>query len=604
MQTRKPHVLSSLRDLAKNIGRLVAIAWQDQKLLMLALGSLSVAGSGIAFLRSGATALLINALASASGAGRSGLALAVVLAVIASVAPDLVGSVLEYLERQFHLSLEQKFELLFLRRKGEIDLATHEDPKFNDLLNRAEARGTFPMVDLLRSQFSNVQTIIELVIASAVLVAVDWRLFVLVLLGTLPRFVAETRYGRGVWGIYDANAEVRRRFVDLRSHFCDLRSLAELKLFQNVGYFHGLLADLFNVFSKQHGRLERRKLIWLAAAVAIGGGGIGAAMVCLVGKVLRGDMPVGTIVFVFGSIATLQSALSAFFLSVARQYQFSLFVADFFRIIDTRPVLPRPKHPVSLNSAEAPSIVFENVSFAYPGTTRQVLRHVSLAIEPGERVALVGINGAGKSTLMKLLCRIYDPTEGRILVNGVDLRDIDLAQWHAMLGVLFQDYASYHFPVKEGIALGRRNGSPVPDMARVRRAARQSGADAFIADWKGGYDQMLGRQFSDGVDPSKGQLQKLALARLFYRDARAMILDEPTASIDSEGEVQVFEQLEAVSRNTTVLLSSHRFSTVRKADRVCVIVDGTIRELGTHQNLMNLDGVYARQFQLQAAGYA
>ena len=526
------------------------------------------------------------------------------LAVLASVAPDLIWSVLDYLQRQFHISLEEKIELLLLRRKGEIDLATHEDPKFNDLLNRAEARGTFPLVDLLRSQFSNAQNIIELAVASAVLLAVDWRLLVLVLFGTLPRFVAEARYGRRVWGIYDANAEERRRFVDLRGHFCDFRSLAELKLFQNVKYFHGLLAELFGGFSRQHRQLERRKLVWLAAVLAVGGGSVAASMVCLVGKVLHGDLPMGTMLFVFGSIAALQSAFSGFFLSVGRQYQFSLFVTDFFRIIDTKPAIPRSRRPVSIRSAEAPSIVFENVSFSYPGTTKQVLRQVSLAIEAGERVALVGVNGAGKSTLMKLLCRIYDPTEGRILANGEDLRDIDLAEWHTMLGVLFQDYASYHFPVQEVIALGRSGGSAELDMARVRKAARQSGADVFIGQWKRRYEQMLGRQFSDGVDPSKGQLQKLALARLFYRDARLMILDEPTASIDSEGEAQVFQQLEAVSRSTTVLLSSHRFSTVRKADRVCVIADGTIRELGSHENLMHLDGMYARQFQLQAAGYA
>jgi ATP-binding cassette subfamily B protein len=599
-----PSFATSLRELAGNVGRLAALAWQDHKLLFVALGGLSLAGSAVAFLRSGATALLINALASRGAAAPCGLATAVVLAVVAALAPDLIFGGLDYLERQFHISLEEKIELLFLRRKGEIDLAVHEDPKFNDLLNRAEARGTFPLVDLLRSQFSNAQNIMELAVASAVLAVVDWRLLVLVFLGTLPRLVTEARYGRGVWGIYDANAETRRKFVDLRSHFCDLRSLAELKLFQNVKYFHGLLAALFGALSEQHRQLERRKLIWLAATLAVGGACVGTAMACLVAKVLRGDLPVGTMVFVFGSMAALQNAFSGFFLSIARQYQFALFATDFFRIIDTAPALPRPKCPVLLNPAQAPSIVFEDVSFAYPGTARQVLRHVSLAIEPGERVALVGVNGAGKSTLMKLLCRIYDPTEGRILVGGEDLRNVDLGQWHAMLGVLFQDYASYHFPVKEVIALGRREGSPGLDMAGVRRAARRSGAAEFIGQWKGRYDQMLGRQFTDGVDPSKGQLQKLALARLFYRDARVMVLDEPTASIDSEGEVQVFQQLEAVSRNTTVLLSSHRFSTVRKADRVCVIADGTIRELGTHQDLMHLDGMYAQQFQLQAAGYA
>ena len=215
----------------------------------------------------------------------------------------------------------------------------------------------------------------------------------------------------------------------------------------------------------------------------------------------------------------------------------------------------------------------------------------------------MGVNGTGKSTLVKLLCRIYDPTEGRILVGGHDLRELELSQWHAMLGVLIQDYASYHFPVKEVISLGRRNGSADLCIEEVRKAARQSGADGFIEQWKDQYEQMLGRQFTGGIDPSKGQLQKLALARSFYRNPRVMILDEPTSSIDAEGESRVFRQFEALSRNTTLLLISHRFSNVRKASRVCVLEDGTIAELGTHNALMRLDGTYARLFRLQAAGY-
>ena len=315
-------------------------------------------------------------------------------------------------------------------------------------------------------------------------------------------------------------------------------------------------------------------------------------------------MAIGTMTFVFGSIATLQGVLSGFFFSVAQQYECSLFTSDLFRVLDTEPLLSQPKYPCVIDRRVAPSIVFDNVSFAYPGTERLVLRNISLSINPGERIALVGINGAGKSTLVKLLCRIYDPTEGRILVNGRDLREIALPQWHSMLGTLFQDYASYHFPVKEVIALGRRDGSVAIDLARVRDAARRSGADSFIERWPKLYDQMIGREFSEGVDPSKGQLQRLALARTFYRDARVMIVDEPTSSIDAEAESQILEQFGALSRNTTVLLISHRFSNLRKADRICVLAGGMIRELGTHKDLMYNDDIYAKLFKIQADQYS
>jgi ABC-type multidrug transport system fused ATPase/permease subunit len=271
--------------------------------------------------------------------------------------------------------------------------------------------------------------------------------------------------------------------------------------------------------------------------------------------------------------------------------------------MDTPPAIPRVQNARVLSADVAPEIVLDNVSFAYPGTDKLVLKNLSLAIPSGAKVALVGVNGSGKTTLVKLICRIYDPTEGTILVNGHDLRDLNLDSWHHQMSVLFQDYADYHFLVKDVIAMGRRNGSPAADMYKVRQAARQSGAEGFIAEWAGQYEQMVGREFPDGIDPSKGQLQKLALARSFYRDPGLLILDEPTASIDAEAEARIFEELEALPRDKTVILISHRFSTVRKADRICVFKDGIVAEQGTHDDLMRLSKIYARLFKIQAAGY-
>jgi ATP-binding cassette subfamily B protein len=579
------------------------LASRNHKLLVVALAGLAASASGVSFLRAGAAAMLINVLVAAKSPSPSVLTATIALTILASILPDLVHAALNYVDRRFHISMEQEIELLVLGHKGEIDVAAYDDPKFNDLLHRAEGRGTLAMVDLLQAQVSNVQNAVKVAIASIVLMAADARIFALVVLGTLPRFLAELQYGRGVWSIYDANAETRRRFFYLRWNFFDLRSLTELKLYQDVRHFHGLLASLMGEFSEQQRGVERRKLIWLIAAILSGGACVGLAVVMLVGTALDGKLSVGTMAFILGSIATLQIVLSEFSLSAAHQYQCSLFTTDLFRIMDVKPLLARPENPRTLDASRAPSIVFENVSFTYPGTEKTVLHGISLGIRPGERLAIVGVNGAGKTTLVKLLCRIYDPTDGRILVNGCDLREVNLAKWHEMLGVLLQDYASYHFPVKEVIALGRRNGSPDLRMDDVRSAARRSGADAFIERWKHRYDQMLGRQYTDGVDPSKGQLQKLAIARSFYRDARVMILDEPTSSIDAEGETRVLEQFEALSGDTTVLLISHRLSSVKRADRICVLDNGAIAELGTHDALLKLGAIYARLFQLQAAGY-
>jgi ATP-binding cassette subfamily B protein len=587
-----------------NAGRLLAAAWRQQPGLVIAETLLSLLIAGLPFLQSGIFALLINELVQTAGQGLTGsVALLATLAVGTTVLPEALYAWKGFLDRKMHLLMYEHFELKLIERRGEIDVATYESPRFQDLLTKAEGQGIFPMIALLEQQFYNLQSLVGVSAAAAVLALYDWRIFFLVVVAAIPKFVLEAKYGYGVWNIHHANAEKRRRYADFHRHFHNLSDLMELKLFQNVRYFLSAMRDLLHAFNEEQRANERRKLTYQLGAVSAAGIAIAVAVVSIIDDVVAGVLAVGTMTFVLGAIRELQGALSGFFMSLGNQYQHSLFVTNLFEVMDTPPAIPRLPNARVLSAGAAPEIVLDNVSFAYPGTDNLVLKNLSLAIPSGAKVALVGVNGSGKTTLVKLICRIYDPTEGRILVNGHDLRDLDLDSWHHQLSVLFQDYADYHFLVKDVIAMGRRNGSPVPDMDRVRQAARQSGAEAFIGEWAGRYEQMVGREFPDGIDPSKGQLQKLALARSFYRDPRLLILDEPTASIDAEAEARIFEELEALPRDKTMILISHRFSTVRKADWICVLKDGMVEEQGTHDDLMRLGKIYARLFQIQAAGY-
>jgi len=269
-------------------------------------------------------------------------------------------------------------------------------------------------------------------------------------------------------------------------------------------------------------------------------------------------------------------------------------------VFDTKSVLDTSKSSL-IASDEAPTIEFRNVSFAYPETDHLILQNVNLKIRAGEKFAIVGLNGAGKSTLIKLLMRFYDPTSGEILINGIDLRHLDRETWWSQVAALFQDFSKYHFPVRDVIALGRSDGAGY--LTKVVRSAKAVDAHQFITSFEKRYNQMIGKEFDEGVELSKGQSQKMALARAIYRNPRLMILDEPTASIDASAEANAFEQLEANAKGRTQIVISHRFSTVRRSDRICVIENGTISEIGSHAELMKNDKTYARLFRLQRKGY-
>lgn len=279
----------------------------------------------------------------------------------------------------------------------------------------------------------------------------------------------------------------------------------------------------------------------------------------------------------------------------------SLYVNSIFEVIDSQPIVKEIESPIKTDSGKAPLIEFRNVKFSYPDTDNLILDDFSMVIKPGEKIALVGENGAGKSTIIKLLARFYDVLEGEILINGINIKNLSIDDWFKHIGVLFQDYNRYEDSVKENIYLG--NVEKEVDLQEIMKASFSAGAHKMVEKFDKGYEQILGRMFEGGIELSGGQWQKVALARAFFRNAPILILDEPTASIDAKSEAEIFEKVENLSKDKTVIIISHRFSTVRNADKVYVIDKGRITEQGSHEQLMKTDGQYAAMFKLQAKGY-
>lgn len=594
---------SALWEIFRNSRRLSKMIWKEKKAMIIAIIFVFLILSFSPFLQSGSQGLLINELIKMEKNGEINyyLALLISAAALFMFIPEIFRKLQEYLSQLFFLFLGEKFEILAIKKRGEIDIAVHENPKFNDLLNRISEKGMYGAQNFIERQFYLTQNLIEFAIASIIILSFKWWIFIIIFAGAIPEFAVGIIYGQDVWGIHNAKAEVRRKYWNLRKHFDYIPSVIELKTFQNTKHFLSIIKELYRSFLEEQIKNERKRIINEFIAVFISQAAMIFAMIFFIVQVAAGNMLVGTLVFVIGSMGHLKNALSSLFINLGRQYQDSLFVSDFLEFLDIKPVIKKLETGIVLNKNKTPEIIFDNITFSYPGTGKIILKNFSLKISPGEKLALIGVNGAGKTTLIKLLCRFYDPTNGKILIDGRDLKEIDLESWYHNLGVLFQDYDHYHFVVKDAIAVGRSgNGT---NMQKIKSSAKASEADIFIEEWENSYDQMLGRQFNEGTEPSIGQWQKLALARTFYRDPRILILDEPTSSIDAESEAKIFEKLENLPHDRTVILISHRFSTVRHADKIAVIENGGLKELGRHKELLEKNGIYAKLFNLQAKGY-
>lgn len=577
--------------------------WKEKKALTVVMIFLFVIVSASPFLQSGARGLLINELIKIAGHGTvtRNLLLAVLLIVIAGLVQPLANTIQTYVLKLFWFFLDEKIDMMVVEKRGELDIASHENPAVSDMINRVDENGTFRIKEFVDRLFIIFQYLFSAIIAAVIIVSVKWWLFLILLIGALPSLAVEAKYGNQIWDIWGAKAEVRRKYRDLRSHFTEIPKLTELKLLQNTKRFASEIRQVFLDFQIEQKKYDKKRTTLQLLSLLVSQASIIFVVIWLINNVLSGAMLIGTLTFILASVGELSSSLTDLFVFLGRQYADSFFVTDTFKFLDLKSSITSPGNCLNLNPATTPYIVFDNVTFTYPRAKKPALQNFSLEIKPGEKVAIVGVNGAGKTTLVKLLFRFYDPQVGKITIDGIDIREIDLNCWYQKIGAIFQDYAHYHLLARDAIAIG--NSSEVTSVEKVKTAAQFAEAATFIEEWKDKYNTLIGKQFTGGVEPSIGQWQKLALARTFYRDPKLWILDEPTSSIDSEAEAKIFEQLQSLPEDRSVILISHRFSTVRKADKIVVIKDGTIAEMGSHKELLALNGTYARLFNLQALGY-
>jgi len=487
-----------------------------------------------------------------------------------------------------------------MKHASQLDLPTYEDPVFRDKLERArvQARDRLATVQMI-GQFLQ-QAVGAASMAVSILFFSPWLLAILIV-GVIPAFMGESHYAFADYALNFQQTPIRRQIDYLFQLGASKESAKELKLFGLGEYLTGRARELYDRVYEERVGLARRK-VWAVSALSIlTAAGYYTAFALVVYWTVTGAMSVGTLTFLLGAIAGASTNVQMMFSTFSGIADQALFLKDLLDFFAQRPSLRVVEHPTPAPRPIQRGFEFENVSFTYPGGSEPVLRGLRLRINAGERIALIGENGQGKTTIVKLLTRLYDPSEGRILLDGVDLREYDPKDLASEIGIIFQDFVQYEMTAAENIGIGRIGERD--NLRRIQPAAIRTGADEVIRRLPRGYGQLLGRRFEGGVDLSGGEWQKVALARAYLRDAQVLVLDEPTASLDARSEHEVFQCFAELTQGKTALLISHRFSTVRMADRILVLEGGMVAEEGSHGQLMRLGQRYAEMFELQAASY-
>jgi ATP-binding cassette subfamily B protein len=517
-----------------------------------------------------------------------------------AILSDVLGRLVSLLESLLGDRFTNRISIRLMRHASRMDLAAFEDPVFYDKLERAR-RQTTGRLALLGAMLSAVQDTVSLVSLSAALLVFSPWLMLLLVAAVTPAFLGETHFSTLTYSLLYRWTPQRRQLDYLRLLGASNQSAKEVKIFGLGDFLAERYRELSDRFYRENRSLATRRALVGSLLNLVATGGYYGAYGVVLARTLAGSLSVGDLTFLTGSFSRSRGLIERILSGLTDISEQALFLKDLFDFFDLEPSIRSKPDALPAPRPFRRGFEFRNVGFMYPGAVRPVLRDVSFTLAPEEKIALIGENGAGKTTIVKLLARLYDPSEGVILLDGVDLRDYNVEDLRREIGVIFQDYMKYELLAKENIGVGEI--SELSDEARIRTAAAKSLADSVIDRLPQGYEQLVGRRFEGGVDLSGGEWQKLALARAYMRDAQLLILDEPTATLDARAEYEVFLRFADLTRGRMAALISHRFSTVRMADRILVLEHGIIREQGTHGQLLRLGGRYAELFELQAAGY-
>lgn len=587
----------------------IGLVWETHKWLTVSMAIFSVIFGLLPTASAWVSKLLVDGVVTAIGQkdapdAQSWVNYVILLALIQlglTAGSSLMQTVRNINQQALQELTARRIQLMLMKHANRLDLSFFENPQFYDTLQQAQREAGFRPTAMVEQMFGLVRALITFLSMIALITQLGWIVAVFALLAPIPSFIASSRYGWQGFLMSRRQSPDRRRM----NYYLDLLTRdtynKEIKLFGLGDFFIVKWNEIAERFYKENRALVKRRylmgFVWgTLTTIVTSGTYLYVALQAIAGRLTLGDLT-----FYTQAVGGVQSSLSSILDGLSGMYENSLYLTNLYDFLEYDPQVKSPDNPRKLELPLKHGLEFRNVSFTYPGKTEPALRDVSFHIKPTEAVALVGQNGAGKTTIVKLLTRLYDPDDGQILLDGVDIREYDLACLHKAIGVIFQDYVTYFFSARDNIGVGRLDD--MADQERVEQSAGKSGADAVIQKLPKGYDTMLGRWFDEGYQLSGGEWQKLALARAFMRDAEILILDEPTASLDARAEYEIFARMKELTRGKMAVFISHRFSTVRLADRIFVLENGTISEAGSHEDLLTLDGTYAELFNLQAAAY-